>query len=112
MGGAGLTGIPHHLVNLQFGLVTVGLTGFFFVLTIAGLIQGSGWYNGEMLYRVLAQLPVYMGLRAAFGVFIISGALVGLYNLIMTIRHGEPFEPAELEESLARRANCEISESE
>lgn len=86
------------LVNLQFGLVTFGLTGFFAVLTIAGLLQGSAWYNAEMVYRVLPELPVYMGLRAAFGVFIISAAVVGLYNLIMTIRHGEPFEPSELME--------------
>ena len=63
------------LVNLQFGLVTFGLTGFFLVLTIAGLIQGSAWYNAEMVYRVLPELPVYMGLRAAFGVFIISAHL-------------------------------------
>jgi cytochrome c oxidase cbb3-type subunit 1 len=75
-----------------------GLTGFFAVLTIAGLLQGSAWYNAEMVYRVLPELPVYMGLRAAFVIFIISGAVVGLYNLIMTIRHGEPFEPSELME--------------
>ena len=39
------------LVNLQFGLVMIGLTGFFFVLTIAGFIQGSAWQNGEVVYQ-------------------------------------------------------------
>lgn len=88
------------LVNLQFGLVLFGLIGFFAVLTIAGLIQGGAWYNAEMLYRVLPELPVYMGLRALLGVFIISGAAIGLYNVIMTLRKGEPFEPAQLEEDV------------
>jgi len=90
----------NNLVNLQFGLVTFGLAGFFSVLTIAGLIQGGAWFNAEMLYRVLAELPVYMGLRALLGIFIITGAFIGLFNVIMTLKYGEPFEPAELEESL------------
>jgi cytochrome c oxidase cbb3-type subunit 1 len=89
-----------NLVNLQFGLVLFGLAGFFCVLTIAGLIQGGAWYNAEMVYRVLPEIPVYMGLRALLGIFIITGAFVGLYNLIMTIRCGEPFEPSLLEGDL------------
>ena len=87
----------NNLVNLQYGLVLFGLTGFFAVLTIAGLIQGGGWYNAEMVYRMLPELPVYMGLRALLGIFIITGAIVGLYNVIMTIKYGEPFEPSLLE---------------
>ncbi len=77
------------LVNLQFGLVLFGLMGFFLVLTAAGLIQGSAWYNGETVYRVLPQIAVYMGLRALLGLFIITAAFVGLYNLVMTLRRGE-----------------------
>jgi len=89
----------NNLVNLQFGLITFGLTGFFIVLTIAGLIQGSAWFNAEMLYRVLPQMSVYMGLRALLGIFIITGAFVGLYNVIMTLTRGEKFEPGLLEEN-------------
>jgi cytochrome c oxidase cbb3-type subunit I len=81
------------LVNLQYALVTFGITGFFIVLTIAGLIQGHAWYNGETVYRVLPEITVYMALRAAIGISIISAAGVGLYNLIMTLREGEPFDP-------------------
>jgi cytochrome c oxidase cbb3-type subunit I len=88
------------LITLQFGLVMFGLTGFFAVLTIAGLIQGSAWYNAEMLYRVLPEMPVYMAMRAALGVFIITGAAIGLYNVIMTLRHGQTFEPSELEQEI------------
>jgi len=79
-------------------LVNIGLGGFFAVLTSAGLIQGSSWYNGEVVYKVLPQIAVYMGLRAMFGTFIIAGASIGLYNVIMTIRHGEVFVPGPLEE--------------
>lgn len=81
------------LINMQFGLMTTGLTGFFLILTAAGLIEGHGWYNGETVYRTLAEMPTYMGLRAALGVSIIAAAVVGLFNFWMTIRHGEPFTP-------------------
>jgi cbb3-type cytochrome c oxidase subunit I len=78
------------LVKFQFLLIMTGLTGFFLVLTTAGLIQGEAWYNGEVIYRVLPQLNAYMALRALLGVFIITGALIGLYVLIMTLRKGKP----------------------
>ncbi|HEX2934791.1 MAG TPA: cbb3-type cytochrome c oxidase subunit I [Bacteroidales bacterium] len=77
------------LANLQFGMVMIGLTGFFVVLTIAGLIQGEAWYNGETVYRVLPQIAPYMILRAVFGLFIIAGAFIGFYNLLMSIRKPE-----------------------
>ncbi len=85
------------LVNLQFGLLLFGLVGFFAVLTTAGLIQGHAWATGETVYVVLPSLNVYMALRAMLGLFIIAGAAVGLYNVVMTLRHGEPLEPAALE---------------
>ncbi len=84
------------LVNLQFGLVTLGLAGFLAVLTVAGLIQGQAWLNGETVYRALPQIFPYMALRALFGVAIVAAAVVGFYNLFMTVRHGEPFEPKAL----------------
>lgn len=83
-----------NLINLQYGLVMFGLIGFFVVLTIAGLIQGSAWYNGEDEYRVLPTMAPYMAARVFSGVFIILGAFVGLYNLLMTIKRGERWEPA------------------
>lgn len=85
------------LVYAQFWLVTFGLTGFFVVLTIAGLIQGHAWHNGEVVYRVLPEIRPYMVLRAALGVSIFSAAVVGLYNVLMTIYRGPRFDP-DLEE--------------
>jgi len=87
------------LANLQFWFITTGLTGFFFVLTIAGLIQGSAWYNGEIVYRVVPEMFPYMAFRAGFGVFIIASAIVGFYNMYMTARYGEP-DITDLESSL------------
>ena len=81
------------LVNLQFGLVLAGLTGFFVVLTIAGLVQGEAWDNGTVVYRVMPHIMPYMIARAASGILIITSAFVGFYNLMMTLRQGEPFDP-------------------
>jgi cytochrome c oxidase cbb3-type subunit I len=84
------------LINVQFGLVLFGLAGFFAVLTTAGLIQGDSWYSGEAVYRVLPKIAEYMILRALLGIFIIASAIVGLYNLIMTLRSGPPLETLEI----------------
>jgi len=78
------------LVNLQWGLVLFGIVGFVVVLTAAGLVQGAGWNSGETVYRVLPQIAVYMTLRILLGIFIIAGATVGLWNVVMTLRRGEP----------------------
>jgi cytochrome c oxidase cbb3-type subunit 1 len=84
------------LVSLQFGLITFGLTGFFLVLTAAGLIQGSAWHNGETVLRVLPQLAPFYVSRAALGIFILTGALVGIFNIYMTLRHGRELEVQQL----------------
>ena len=75
-----------------------GLIGFFLVLSTAGLVQGEAWRSGELVYRVLPQISIYMVLRAALGTFIFSAAAIGLYNVIMTLWRGEPFTPEPLEE--------------
>ena len=80
----------NRLVYLQFGLILFGLIGFFIVLTAAGLVQGAGWDAGQTVYRVLPEIASYMVLRLLLGVFIISGAVVGIWNVVMTLRRGEP----------------------
>ncbi|MCX5898747.1 MAG: cbb3-type cytochrome c oxidase subunit I, partial [Proteobacteria bacterium] len=91
-----ITGRPlysRRLAEVQYWLVLIGLTGFFVVLTIAGLIQGNGWLNGETVYRILPQIYLYMVLRASLGVLIIGGALMGLYNIYMSIYSRHRSEP-------------------
>jgi cytochrome c oxidase cbb3-type subunit 1/cytochrome c oxidase cbb3-type subunit I/II len=82
-----------NLANLQFWLVLVGVSGFFGVLTAAGLIQGAAWASGETVYRALPLISPYMGLRLAFGLLIVTGAFVGLYNVVLTMTRGERIAP-------------------
>jgi cytochrome c oxidase cbb3-type subunit 1/cytochrome c oxidase cbb3-type subunit I/II len=84
-----ITGRPlysRRLADVQYWLVLIGITGFFTVLTIAGLVQGHGWLNGETVYRVLPQMHVWMVVRASVGLLIVGGALIGLYNIFMSLR--------------------------
>lgn len=83
-----LTGRPlfsRFLADLQYWLVMLGVIGFTVVLTIAGLIQGNAWLNGETLYRTLAQIHMYYVFRVAIGFLIMSAAYIGLYNIVMTL---------------------------
>ena len=45
---------------------------------MAGLIQGSGWLNGQVVYKILPELHTYFVFRLGFGILIFSGAVVGL----------------------------------
>ena len=66
-------------------MILIGLVGFMAVLTIAGLVQGNSWLNGETIYRILPQLHHYYIVRAGLGVLIVAGAVAGLYNMIRSI---------------------------
>jgi cbb3-type cytochrome oxidase subunit 1 len=81
------------LADLQYWLVLIGLSGFMVSLTMAGLIQGHGWLNGETVYRILPQLHVYNIVRASMGLMIVVGALIGLYNIVRTLF----FQPKEVQ---------------
>jgi cbb3-type cytochrome c oxidase subunit I len=79
-----ITGKPLYsklLADFQYWLVFLGLSGFMITLTMAGLIQGNGWLNGETIYRILPQIHIYNVVRAGMGLMIVTGALMGLYNI-------------------------------
>jgi cbb3-type cytochrome c oxidase subunit I len=73
------------LADLQYWLVLIGVVGFTVVLTTVGLIQGNAWLNGETVYRVLPEIHMYYVLRASIGFLIMSGAYIGLYNIVRTL---------------------------
>jgi len=73
------------LADLQYWMVLIGVGGFTIVLTIAGLIQGNAWLNGETIYRVLPQIHMYYILRLSIGFLIAASAYLGLYNVVRTI---------------------------
>jgi cytochrome c oxidase cbb3-type subunit 1/cytochrome c oxidase cbb3-type subunit I/II len=83
-----MTGKPIYsklLADFQFWMILIGLVGFMVVLTIAGLVQGNSWLNGETIYRILPQLHHYNIARAGLGFLIVTGAVVGLYNMVRSI---------------------------
>jgi cytochrome c oxidase cbb3-type subunit 1 len=75
-----------NLVEWQYWLVTIGFTGFFSVLTLAGFQQGFSWENGIPEVNVLPQLHAYFIARAVFGTMIVISGIVQMVNIGMTIR--------------------------
>ena len=73
------------LADFQYWMILIGIVGFTVVLTIAGLIQGNAWYNGETVYRVLPEIHMYYIVRASLGLLIFTSALLGLYNIVRTL---------------------------
>ena len=89
-----VTGRPLYsrlLADIQYWLVLIVGVGFTVVLTIAGLIQGNGWLNGETVYRILPQIHPYYVTRASLGLVLVIGAALGFYNIVRTLfaRSGE-----------------------
>ena len=83
-----ITGRPLYsrlLADIQYWLVLIVSIGFTIVLTIAGLIQGNAWLNGETVYRLLPQIHVYYVTRAALGLMLVTGAVLGFYNIFRTV---------------------------
>jgi cytochrome c oxidase cbb3-type subunit 1 len=76
----------NRLADMHYWLMLLGTLGIFLSLTAAGLIQGEAWRNGEDVYRVLPELNRYFVVRGLSGVLLISGALLFLYNVFMTLR--------------------------
>lgn len=73
------------MADIHFWLTLVGTIGIFLSLTFAGLVQGEGWFNGEVVYRLLPSLKIYFLVRGMSGVLMLVGAMLFLYNVFMTI---------------------------
>jgi cbb3-type cytochrome c oxidase subunit I len=73
------------LAEWQYWLITIGFLGFFWVLTIAGLIQGQAWLQGVPEINVLPMLRPYFTARAVFGAMIVVSGLVQAYNIYRTV---------------------------
>jgi cbb3-type cytochrome oxidase subunit 1 len=73
------------LTEWQYWLVTVGFTGFFSVLTLAGFQQGFSWAEGIPEVNVLPQLHAYYIARGIFGAMIVLSGIVQIGNVVMTI---------------------------
>jgi cbb3-type cytochrome c oxidase subunit I len=74
------------LCEWQYWLITIGFLGFFWVLTIAGFVQGQSWLRGIPEVNVLPMLRPYYMARAVFGAMIVASGIVQAYNIIQTVR--------------------------
>lgn len=88
------------LANTHFWLGTLGIILYALPLYVAGFTQASMWnqFNpdgtlvyGNFLETVTQIIPMY-AMRAAGGSLYLLGAVIGIYNAIMTIRKGAVLE--------------------
>jgi cytochrome c oxidase cbb3-type subunit 1 len=70
----------------QYWLIVVGFTGFFWVLTIAGFIQGQSWLQGTPEVNVVPMLRPWYIARAVFGAMIVLSGIVQMFNIYKTVR--------------------------
>ncbi len=81
------------LVNLHFWMATIGAVIYIVAMWVSGIMQGLMWRDydefGTLSYTfaesVAAMHPYYV-MRAVGGLIFWGGAVVMLYNMIMTIR--------------------------
>ena len=81
------------LVSWHFWLATIGIVLYITSMWVSGILQGLMWraYTSlgfleySFIETVEAMHPFYI-IRALGGVFFLSGALVMVYNLIMTVK--------------------------
>lgn len=69
-------------------LTTVGFTGFFLVLTAAGLTQAGGFAQGIPIVQILPSIRALWIGRAASGTVIIVGQYLFAYNIAQTVLAG------------------------
>lgn len=76
-----------NLADAQFWLMFLGITGFFWALTAAGLVQSSAAITlGQQWVRLYPVVKPYFELRSAFGGMIVVAVVFQLINLVQTVR--------------------------
>jgi cytochrome c oxidase cbb3-type subunit 1 len=89
------------LVEVHFWLALAGTVIYVFAMWNSGIIQGLMWRtysdSGTLKYSFIDSLvamhPYYIA-RALGGLLFLIGAAIGLYNVVMTIRHTPRAVPA------------------
>lgn len=91
----------NRLVNWHFWISTLGIVLYITSMWVSGILQGLMWraYNSlgfldyAFIETVAAMHPFYI-IRAMGGLLFVLGALIMVYNLIMTVRAQEEDKPA------------------
>ncbi len=80
-----------NLADFQFWLMLIGVNGYFWALTAAGLAQASAWVTlGEQVVKAYPVVKPYFLLRSVFGGMFMIGVMMQGINLYMTIRQKMP----------------------
>ena len=85
------------LVNLHFWMATVGAVIYITAMWVSGIMQGLMWRDydefGTLSYTFaesVAAMHPYYAMRAVGGMIFFGGAVVMLFNVLMTIRSTNP----------------------
>jgi cytochrome c oxidase cbb3-type subunit 1 len=80
-----------NLADAQYWLMLIGVTGYFWSLTAAGLVQASAWVTlGEQVVKAYPVVKPYFLLRSVFGGMSMIGVILQGINVVMTIRQTMP----------------------
>jgi cytochrome c oxidase cbb3-type subunit 1 len=89
------------LAEVHFWVATIGLVLYVTSMWISGVTQGLMWRavnpDGSLTYTFIesvAAIRIYDVIRAGGGVLFLSGVLIMLYNVWMTVRQGTTEVPA------------------
>jgi cytochrome c oxidase cbb3-type subunit 1 len=100
-----------NLVSYHFWIATIGIVLYITAMWVSGIMQGLMWraYDklGFLQYsfaETVAAMHPYYVIRAFGGVLFLLGALIMVYNLVKTVRAGEPAGEAAAAPALAHAA--------
>jgi len=80
-----------NLADTQYWLMFIGVNGYFWALTAAGLAQGSAWVTlGEQVVKAYPIVKPYFLLRTVFGGMYMIAVIMQMINLWMTVRQKMP----------------------
>jgi len=92
-----------NLADTQYWLMLIGVNGYFWALTAAGLAQASAWTSlGEQVVKAYPVVKPYFLLRTVFGGMYMIAVVMQFINLWMTVKQKMP--------SAAEKRNLEIAE--
>ena len=87
------------LVSWHFWLATIGIVFYICAMWVSGIMQGLMWRAYDKLgfleysfIESVAAMHPYYAIRALGGALFLVGALIMVYNLYMTVVHGEDVE--------------------
>ncbi len=89
------------LVSWHFWTATIGIVFYICAMWVSGIMQGLMWRAYDKLgfleysfIETVAAMHPYYVIRALGGLLFLTGALIMVYNLYMTVAHGEDAEGA------------------